>query len=159
MRNVRFRETRNAKCDEPAVAEGYYRRHHYRHFDEYIVLRRRRNRRRLTPPRVAAPAVMTGLENDPRSSSSVEKRRARTRARALATQGSSLKRREAAAEKTAQEDETDLQPGPPAAQVQRTSRIEWAKLAGTPSMELYNHSLVAHARLSCLRAAPTATRA
>ena len=57
---------------------------------EYIVLRRRRNRRRLTPPRVAAPAVMTGLENDPRSSSSVEKRRARARAQALATQGSPL---------------------------------------------------------------------
>ena len=57
---------------------------------EYIVLRRRRNRRRLTPPRVAAPAVMTGQENDPRSSSSVEKRRARARAQALATQGSPL---------------------------------------------------------------------
>ena len=57
---------------------------------EYIVLRRRRNRRRLTPPRVAAPAVMTGHENDPRSSSSVEKRRARARAQALATQGSPL---------------------------------------------------------------------
>jgi hypothetical protein len=49
---------------------------------EYIVLRRRRNRRRLTP---AAPAVMTGPENDPRSSSNVEKRRAQTRAQALAT--------------------------------------------------------------------------
>ena len=58
--------------------------------NEYIVLRRRRNRRRLTPPRVAAPAVMTGQENDPRSSSSVEKRRARARAQALATQGSPL---------------------------------------------------------------------
>ena len=57
---------------------------------EYIVLRRGRNRRRLTPPRVAAPAVMTGHENDPRSSSSVEKRRARARAQALATQGSPL---------------------------------------------------------------------
>ena len=51
----------------------------------YIVLRRKRNhRRRLIDPLVAAPAVMKGPENDPPSSNSVDKRRARTHAHALA---------------------------------------------------------------------------
>ena len=61
-----------------------------------------------------------------------------------------LKRRKAEAEQKAAEDETDPQPAAAAAQVPRTSRIEWQKLAGTPSAELFNHSLVAHARASCL---------
>ena len=57
----------------------------------YIVLRRKRNhRRRLIPCLVAAPAVMKGPENDPPSSNSVDKRRARTHAHALAIQGSPL---------------------------------------------------------------------
>jgi hypothetical protein len=56
-----------------------------------IVLRRKRNhRRRLIPCLVAAPAVMKGPENDPPSSNSVDKRRARTHAHALAIQGSPL---------------------------------------------------------------------
>ena len=57
----------------------------------YIVLRRKRNhRRRLIPCLVAAPAVMKGPENDPPSSNSVDKRRARTHAHALAIQGPPL---------------------------------------------------------------------
>jgi hypothetical protein len=43
-----------------------------------------------TPRGLRSPACEAGLTNDPRSSSNVEKRRAQTRAQALATQGSWL---------------------------------------------------------------------
>jgi hypothetical protein len=66
-----------------------------------------------------------------------------------------LTRRKAEAEQKAAEGETDPQPAAAVAQIPRTSRIEWQKLAGTPSAELFNHSLVAHARASCLTGSKT----
>jgi hypothetical protein len=53
-------------------------------------MRHGRARRGLTTPRGAVPNGPGCQENDPRSSSNVEKRRAQVRAQALATQGSPL---------------------------------------------------------------------